>query len=156
MKKLLFFGLVLLVACGGKKDTQVADTTVTIAAPPALTVADLTGTLNGTTLAEASDSVIGTWTSWVTAGASGAEGRFTSSLAPKDTVSFTQTIQGDSVVSESANYTEPMAPKGAGPMHWRAVGRRTGGNEWAGTVVIMPAGKDSVAMRFRWKATRTA
>lgn len=156
MKKVLLFGLVLLAACGGKTDNKAADTTAAAAAPPALTVADLTGTLSGTTMAEATDSVIGTWTSQVTAGASGgAEGRFTSSLAPKDTVPFTQTIQGDSVISESANYNEPMAPKGAGPMHWRAVGHRTGGNEWAGTVVIMPAGKDSVAMRFRWKATHT-
>lgn len=154
MKKLLGSGLVLLAACGGKNDNQAADTTAA-AAPPALTVADLTGTYNGTSMAEASDSVIGTWTSWVTAGASGAEGRFTSSLAPKDTVSFTQIIQGDSVISESADYMEPMAPKGSGPMHWRAAGRRTSPHEWAGTVAIMPIGKDTVLMRFRWTATHT-
>jgi hypothetical protein len=157
MQKVLLSGLVLLAAaCGGSGDNQAADTTGAAAAPPALTVADLTGTLNGTTMAETSDSVIGTWTSHITANASGGtEGRFISSLAPQDTVSFTQTISGDSVISESANYNDPQAPQGSGQVHWRAVGRQTSPHQWAGTVVIMPAGMDSVVVRYRWRATHT-
>ncbi len=155
MQKVLLPGLILLAACGGTGDNQAADTTGA-AATPALTAADLTGTLNGTTMAETSDSVIGTWTSHVTANASGGmEGRFISSLAPRDTVSFTQTISGDSVISESANYNDPQAPPGSGQVHWRAVGRQTSPHEWAGTVAIMPAGKDSVVVRYRWRATHT-
>lgn len=157
MKKVLLSGLVLLVACGGKTDTKAADSSAVTAAPPALTTADLAGTYNGTSMPEAgSDSVVNTWTSHVTVNASGgAEGKFVSALAPKDTVAFTQTISGDSVISESANYSDPQAPKGSGPVHWRAVGRQTSPHQWAGTVAIMPAGKDSVVTRFRWKATHT-
>ena len=157
MKKVLLFGLVLLAACGGKDTNQAADTTATAAAAPAaLTASDLAGTFHGTSMAETSDSVVDTFTLMVTANASGgADGKFVSSMAPKDTVAFTQTISGDSVISESASYTDPQAPKGSPQVHWRAIGRRTSPHEWAGTVAIMPVGKDTTVARFRWKATHT-
>lgn len=153
MQKVALAALVVLTACGGGSETPKADSAAV--APAALTVNDLTGTFAGTTTLEGSDSVVGSWTSHVVVGpGGGAEGHFVNAATPADTVSFTQTIEGDSVISQSAPYTDPQLPKETGQVRWRAVGRANG-MQWSGTVVIMPAGADTVLQRMRWTATRT-
>lgn len=150
MKKLLLPWLALLCACAEAKKEEAP-----AAAPPALAVADLAGSFSGTSMAATSDSVVGTWTSVVMIDSAGkAQGRFVSAASPKDTVSFTQWIEGDSSLAESAPYTDRTMPKGSPQVHWKAVGRAAG-NEWSGTVDIMPVGKDTVIMHLRWKSTRT-
>jgi hypothetical protein len=141
--------LVLLCACGSEAKKEETP------APPALTTADLAGSFTGTSMAATSDSVVGTWTSSVMIDSAGAaQGRFVSASNPKDTVSFTQRIEGDSVISESAPYTDAAMPKGSPQVHWKAIGRGMG-SEWSGTVDIMPVGKDTVITHLRWKSTRT-
>lgn len=150
MKKLLLPCVALFCACADAKKEEAP-----AAAPPALTTADLAGTFSGTSLAATSDSVVGTWTSAVMIDSAGAaQGRFVSAANPKDTVSFTQRIDGDSVISESAPYTDVAMPKGSPQVHWKAVGRAMG-NAWSGTVDIMTVGNDSVITHLRWKSTRT-
>lgn len=154
MKKLALMLAATAMACGGS-DAAKTDSAAPAAAPAALTVNDLTGSYAGTSMMEASDSVLNSWTSHVMVGASGgAEGTFVNAAAPKDTVKFTQAIEGDSVVSTSAAFTDATLPKGTPPVKWRAVGRASG-MEWTGTVTIMIAANDSVLQKARWKATRT-
>lgn len=69
-------------------------------------------------------------------------------------MAFTQTILGDSVISESAAYIDPTAPKGAPQLHWTSIAHRVG-NDWSGTLAIKIAGSDSVVQRAHWKGTRT-
>lgn len=150
MKRLLLPCVALLCACAEAKKEEAPP-----AAPPALTAADLAGSFNGTSFAATSDSVVGTWTSVVMVDSVGAaQGRFVSAASPKDTVGFTQRIDGDSVISESAPYTDAAMPKGSPKVHWKAIGRAADGG-WAGTVDIMPVGKDTVLVHLRWKSTRT-
>ncbi len=140
---------VMLCACtgyGAKKDAV---------ASAALTTADVTGTYTGSTMAGTSDSVISTWTAWVTTNAGGGlEGKIVNHAAPNDTVTFTQTISGDSVTSKSVAYTDPMAPKGTPQLQWLSVAHGVG-NDWTGSLAIMVAGSDSVIQRAHWKGTRT-
>jgi hypothetical protein len=113
------------------------------------------GSLEGTTMAETTDSVLSTWSSVQVADASGGlTGKFVNHAAMKDTVAYTTTLSGDSAVSVSAVFKDPTMPKGSPPVKWRAVGRANG-HEWTGTVTIMAAANDSVLMRARWKATHT-
>lgn len=149
MRKFLLLP-VLLWACGGS-DAKVD----TVAAPAALTTADVAGTYTGSTMAETTDSVLSTWTGWVaTNAAGGLEGKIVNHAAPNDTVTFTQTIVGDSVISESAAYLDPLAPKGSPQLQWTSVAHRAG-NDWSGTLAIRIAGSDSVVQRAHWKGTRT-
>jgi len=153
MKRFVFPLLALACACGG---ADKAKTEVSAAPPTVLTVNDLTGTFNGSTMLAAKDSVTAVWHNTVTLGAGGTtvEGKWVNAAYPKDTVPFTQVIQGDSVISESSPFTDRTAPKGSGQVHWKAVGRAHG-MEWSGTSVVMPVGKDTVLQSLRWKATRT-
>lgn len=150
MRKILLLPCMLL-AVGCAKEPKVDAP----AAPAALTAADAAGTLEGSTMAETTDSVLSTWTAHQVADASGGlAGTFVNHAAMKDTVAYTTTFSGDSAVSVSATYTDATMPKGTPPLKWRAVGRATG-HEWAGTVTIMVAASDSVMQRAKWKATHT-
>ena len=149
MKKLLLPCVALLCACAEAKKEEAPAAT-----PPALTTADLAGTFNGTTMMVTSDSVTATWTSTVTVDSAGiGQGKWVNAAYPKDTVSFTQKISGDSAIAESAEYADRSA-KGSPQVRWKAVGRMTGG-EWSGTTDVMLAGKDSVIAHVRWTSTRT-
>jgi hypothetical protein len=110
--------------------------------------ADVAGTWNGTTMAEASDSVIRRWTvmgdgmtgKWVVEGS-------------KDTVTTTTTYDADSMIVTSSAYKEPTVP-GNPMVTFRSIGRLTGG-KLVGTAAVMPVSKpDSVLVRFRWEATK--
>lgn len=153
MRKTLLFPCMLL-AIGCAKEAKVDDATAAPAAPVALTAADAAGTLEGTTMAEANDSVLSTWTSHQVASAGGLTGTLVNHAAMKDTVAYSTILSGDSAVSVSSVYTDAKMPKGTPPLKWRAVGRANG-HEWNGTVTIMVAANDSVLQRAKWKATHT-
>lgn len=153
MRKLLLVPCMLL-AVGCSKEAKV-EAPPPPAAPAALVAAAVAGTLEGTTMAEATDSVLSTWTSVQVVDASGGlTGKLVNHAAPKDTVAYTTLLAGDSAVSMSATYTDATMPKGTPPLKWKVVGRANG-HEWTGTVTFMVAKNDSVLMRARWKATHT-
>lgn len=153
MRKLLLLPCMLL-AVGCAKEAKV-DEPAAPAPPAALTAAAVAGTLEGTTMAETTDSVLSSWTAVQLADASGGlTGKLVNHAAMKDTVAYTTTLSGDSAVSVSAVYKDATMPKGTPPLKWRAVGRATG-HEWAGTVTIMVAANDSVLQRAKWKAMHT-
>ena len=152
MRKLLLVPL-FLWACGGEKAPKMDDTAM--AAPAALTAADVVGSYDGTTMAEGTDSVILIWTSTTTTNAEGGlVGQLVQADAPETPVPMTATISGDSVTWMGGPYTPVGAAADAPQMTWTAVGRRTG-DTWNGTVVFMMAGSDSVVQRATWTATRT-
>ena len=152
MRKILLLPLVLW-ACGGAKEAPPAEAPV--AAPAALTAADVVGSYTGTTMANGTDSVLSTWTSvGMTNAAGGLEGKLVDQAAPNDTVAFTGTLSADSVIWASSPFTPPGAPAGSPQLKWIAVGRATG-NAWTGTAVTMIAATDSVVQNSHWTATRT-
>ncbi|HEY7568176.1 MAG TPA: hypothetical protein VH762_11430 [Gemmatimonadaceae bacterium] len=146
MKKAMLLAA-FVVACG-KSETPAADSPAVAAGPAPLMAADVAGTWNGTTMAEASDSVIRRWTvmgdgmtgKWVVEGS-------------KDTVTTTTTYDADSMIVTSSAYKEPTVA-GNPMVTFRSVGRLTGGR-LVGTAAVMPVSKpDSVIVRFRWEATK--
>lgn len=153
MRKILLLPLVLW-ACGGEKAPPADD--AAMAAPAALTTADVSGSYTGTTTVQGPDSAMtSSWTAWIMADSMGAlSGRIVTSTAPMDTVAFTPTISGDSTMNLSAPYTDRMAAAGSPQMMWASVGRANG-NAWTGTVNWMMVGSDSVVQSGTWAATRT-
>jgi hypothetical protein len=146
MKKAMLLAA-FLVACS-KAETPQADSPAVAAGPAPLTAADVAGTWNGTTMAEASDSVVNRWT--VTG--DGMTGKWIGE-SMKDSVATTTTYDADSMIVTSAPYKDPIQ-KGNPVVTFRSVGRLTGG-KLVGTAAIMPASKpDSVVARFRWEATK--
>jgi len=146
MKKAMLLAA-FLVACG-KAETPKADSPAVAAGPAPLTAADVAGTWNGTTMAEASDSLISKWT--VTG--DGTNGKWIVE-GQKDSVATTTTYDADSMIVTSVAYKEPNV-KGNPMVTFRSVGRLTGG-KLVGTAAVMPASKpDSVIARFRWEATK--
>lgn len=146
MKKAMLLAA-FLVACS-KSETPQADSPAVAAGPAPLTAADVAGTWNGMTMAEASDSMVSRWTvtgdgmtgKWIVEG-------------QKDSVATTTTYDADSMIVTSAAYKEPNV-KGNPMVTFRSVGRLTGG-KLVGTAAVMPASKpDSVIARFRWEATK--
>jgi len=146
MKKAMLLAAFVL-ACG-KTETPAADSPAVAAGPAPLTAADVAGTWNGTTMAEASDSVLNKWT--VTG--DGTAGKWIQE-GSKDSVATTTTFDADSMIVTSAPHKD-MLTKGNPMVIFRSVGRLTGG-KLVGTASIMPADKpDSVVMRVRWEATK--
>ncbi len=146
MKKAMLL-TAFIVACG-PSETPKADSPAVAAVPAPLTAADVAGTWTGTTLAEASDSVIARWT--VTG--DGTNGKWVVD-GSKDSVATTTTYAADSMIVTSVAYKDPVI-KGNPTVMFRSIGRLTGG-KLVGTAVVMPADKpDSVVARFRWEATR--
>jgi hypothetical protein len=157
-KVFLLIAALPFIACA-KKEAAVSDSAAAAAAAaaappaaPALTAADIVGTWTGTSMAQASDSVLGHWT--CVQAAAGNVSRCVDAAAPKDTIAYTYTISGDSVMWTSAAYKPPQPPKS--PQVIDHVVGRTAGGKWSGTSVTVLASKpDSVLMRTRWEATKT-
>ncbi len=141
-----------LVACA-KTETAKTDSAAMAApsSPPALTAADVAGTVTGQVMAEGSDSVLFQFTCMTAP--TGNESRCVNQTAPKDTIVYTYSLSADSVMWTSAPYTPPTPPKS--PQLVDHVVGRMSGNAWSGTTVTMLAAKpDSVVMRTRWRATK--
>lgn len=146
MKKAMLLAA-FLVACG-KSETPPADSPAVAAGPAPLTAADVAGTWNGMTMAEASDSVLHRWT--VTG--DGMTGKWIAE-GQKDSIATTTTYDADSMIVTSAAYKD-MLTKGNPMVTFRSVGRLTGG-KLVGTAVAMLVSKpDSVINRVRWEATK--
>jgi hypothetical protein len=151
MRKLLFLPLILW-ACAGDKAPKMDDTAM--AAPAALTAADVVGNFVGETMAEGTDTLVH-WTSMTMTNAEGAlVGELVQQAAPDMVVPMVAEISGDSVIWLGGPYT-PIGAAADGPqLGWRAVGRQTG-DTWKGTGVWRMAGSDSVVQAGTWMATRT-
>ena len=151
MRKLLLLPLVLW-ACAGEKAPPVDD--AAMAAPAALTAADVVGNYTGETMAEGTDTLT-YWTSMAMTNAEGAlVGELVQQAAPDMAVPMVGEISGDSVIWVGGPFTPIGAAADAPQMMWKAVGRAMG-NTWNGTVVWMMAGSDSVTQSGTWTATRT-
>lgn len=151
MRKLLLLPLVLW-ACAGDKAPP-ADNAA-MAAPAALTAADVVGSYAGATTAEGADTTIN-WTSMATTNADGGlVGELVQQNAPDVVVPMMGTIAGDSVIWVGGPYTVPGAAAGAPQMMWTSIARVTAGG-WGGTVAWTNVGSDSVVQRGTWTATRT-
>ncbi len=151
MRKLLFLPLVLW-ACAGEKAPSADD--AAMAAPAALTAANVVGNYAGQTMAEGTDTLT-YWTSMAMTNADGAlVGELVQTAAPDMAIPMVGTLSGDSVTWMGGPFTAIGAAPDAPQMTWTAVGRASG-NEWTGTVVWMTAGSDSVVQRGTWTATRT-
>ena len=151
MRKVLLIA-VAVVACS-KAETPATDSATAAPAPPpapaALTAADVSGTWNGTSKREGTDSV-GTFTLLNTSDSTGKV------VFPnvKDTVTTLAKFDGDSVIVTSSAYKDPSAPKNAPKVIFRSVGRMKDG-KLVGVAAISPATKpDSVIARVTWEATK--
>jgi hypothetical protein len=137
--------LPLLVACA-KKEAPPADSAAA-AMPPALTDADVAGNWSGSIMAQGSDSVIGTWSDQCGAGTC----RLVGSMAPKDTVTFTYTLQGDSLSYSAPAHMDPQAKA----MVTDAGAAHIAGGQITGSGIVRLADKpDSVVMRYRFTGTK--
>ena len=152
MRKVLLAALVV-VACS-KTETPAADTAATAAPPPppaptALTAADVSGTWNGTSKREGSDSVV----TFTILNTSDSTGKFVLANS-KDTTATKMKFDGDSMIVTSAAYREPGSPKSAPKVMFRSVGRMKDG-KLVGVAAISPAAKpDTVVGRVTWEATK--
>ena len=139
------FVVPFLVACGGA-ETPPADSAAA-AAPAALTDADVSGNWSANLMAQGSDSVIGT----ATYTCAGGTCRLVSAAAPNDTVVFTYTIAGDSVMYSAGAHKDAQS----GAMVTDAGVSRISGNTATGTGALRLADKpDSVVLRYRFTSTK--
>lgn len=137
--------LPFLIACA-KAETPPADSAAM--APAALTDADFAGSWSGTLMPEGSDSVVAHWSDVCGQGTC----RLTTTESPKDTVTFTYVIEGDSARYNAAAHADPAA---GGAMVTDAGVARVAGNQITGSGVIRLAEKpDSVVMRYRFTGTK--
>lgn len=152
MRKVLLIPL-LLWACGGDKAPPADD--AAMAAPAALTAADVVGNFAGQTMVEGNDTLVYSWTSVTMTNAEGAlVGEFVQEAAPDMIVPMVAEISGDSAIWVGGPYTPIGAAAGAAQMTWTAVGRPTDSG-WVGTVTWTNVGSDSVVQRGTWTATLT-
>jgi|SRR5687768_12273138 hypothetical protein len=136
----------LLVACA-RGETPPADSAAA-AAPAMLSEADVAGTWSGNIMLEASDSVLATWTDMCSAGTC----RFVSSTAPNDTVAYSYSLSGDSLMFSSA---APYRDTQAGAMVTNSGVARITANQLTGSGMVRLAEKpDSVVLRYRVTGTR--
>ncbi len=147
MKKAILLAAVLF-ACA-KKDEPVADTAAMAVGPPALTAAELAGTWNGTAMAEASDSLLFTFTVWSPTGTDSKTLR----QGQTDTVAVTHMISGDSLVATSASYVDATLP-GKPTVMFRAVARMMDGKIVGNSTVMLASKPDSVLARSRVELTK--
>ncbi len=151
MRKLLVLAFAL-AACS-KAETPAVDSTAmapAMAAPAALTAADVNGSWNFAGMGETSDSITGRWTTVNVDDTSGV-------LTPEgstEQIPFKRVFDADSmIVTSTAAYTNPADANGPKLM-FRSVGRLKDG-KLMGTSATMLADKpDSVVQRGRWEATR--
>ena len=149
MRRLILAVPFFLLACA-RAETPPADSAALATTPPALTDADVAGTWTGTVTPEGSDSVMAHWTQICAAGTC----RFTTQEAPKDTMTATYVIEGDSVRATSLPYSDAMVAKGAMIIDtW--VARVSGGQVTGHGMAKLADKPDSVVMRYRFTGTRT-
>lgn len=147
MKKAMLLAA-FVVACGPSE--QPAPDTVATAGPAPLTAGDLTGTWNGTSWIEGTDSLASRWT---VISSDGMGGKYIQE-GQKDTVTVTTVIDADSMVATSAPFTDATLPNKP-QVTFRSVGRMMDG-KLVGTGALMLASKpDSVVGRVRWEATKS-
>ena len=138
-----------LVACA-KADTSTTDTSAgMVAAPAALTPADVAGNWNGTNLAGPGDSVIGRWTAVFIGDSTG----LLTLQGAKDSIPYRMTFDADSMIVVSAPYVSSAAPEGS-KVTFRGAGRLSDGKLVGSTVMTLADRPDSVVARSRWEATR--
>ena len=141
-----------VLACAKPDDAADADTAAPpaqAAAPTALRASDLSGTWNGKTMAQGSDSVISEWTLMNDTDSTGKLVR----ASTGDTVGYRVTFQGDSMVAVSQPYATTKAAN-APRVIFNSTGRLQDG-KLVGTVFYTSATKaDSVVSRARFEATR--
>jgi hypothetical protein len=140
--------LPLLFACA-KGGEAPADSAAMAATPAALTEADVMGTWSGTLMpAEGSDSVLAHWTVVI----GGGTYRLTTTESPKDTVTGTYVLEGDSSRYSAGPYADAQA---GGAMVTDAGTTRFSGNQISGTGATRLAAKpDSVLLRYRFAGTK--
>lgn len=146
MKKALLLAA-FVVACAPSE--KAATDTPAMAAPAALTAADLAGTWTGTSWIEGTDSVAGRWT--VTS-ADGVGGKIVFE-GQADSVAYTTTFDADSAVFTSSVYADPTLPNKP-QVTFRAVGRLVGGKAVGTTALLLASKPDSVVGRVRWESTK--
>ena len=152
MRPTLLLIVPALLACAKSDDSAAARDTSTptaATAPAALRASDVSGTWNGTTMAQGSDSVISRWTLMNDTDTTGKLIRATTG----DTVPFRVTFSGDSMVAVSQPYASTRAAN-APRVIFNSTGRLQDG-KLVGTVFYTSATKaDSVLSRARFEATR--
>jgi len=139
--------LPFLFACA-KGETPPADSAAP--APAALTEADVAGTWSGTLHPAAGpDSVVlAHWTVVIGGGAY----RLTTTENPKDTVSGTYVLEGDSSRYSAGPYADPNA---GGAMVTDAGTTRFNGNQISGTGTSRLAAKpDSIVVSYKFSGTK--
>ncbi|HSJ63468.1 MAG TPA: hypothetical protein VK922_06110 [Gemmatimonadaceae bacterium] len=114
-----------------------------------LTAADVAGTWTGESRVMDGDSITSRWTIHAMA-----DGNAHLMLeGSTDTIAYTTTFAGDSLVAVSESYTAPDMPDT--PVTFRSVGRMDG-DMLRGTVEIrLASNPDSVVARERWESRRT-
>lgn len=135
-----------IFACA-KAETPPADSAA-MAAPAALTEADVAGTWTGTAMMEGTDSVFAHWTNICGSGAC----RFTSAEAPKDTIAQTYVLAADSMVGTSAAYASTEMKGVMVTDSW--VARLVGGQVTGAGMLKLADKPDSVLMRYRFTGTK--
>lgn len=142
----LVFAVPFIFACA-KAETPPADSAA--AAPPALTEADVAGTWAGTLMAEGSDSVLGNWTVMIGSGTY----RLTTKEYPKDTVTGTYTLEGDSSRYSAGPHAD--ASMGGAVVTDAGTSRFVGNQITALGTVRLASKPDSVMLRYRATGTKT-
>jgi hypothetical protein len=139
--------LPFLIACAGS-DTPPADSAAA-ATPAALTEADVAGSWSGTLNVEGDTAAVsGHWSDVCGAGTC----RLTTTENPKDTVTLTYVIEGDSLRYNAAPHPDPMA---GGAMVTDEGVARIAGNQINGNGMIKLADRpDSVVARYRFTGTK--
>ena len=145
-KELLLLPLVL--ACAKTETAQTDSAALSSPSSAPLTAAALAGTWQGVNMAEGSDSVIGRWT--VTGDGSG-QSKIVNE-GSTDTVVFSSTFDGDSMMSTSPAYEDPGIPVGRIMFH--SVARLRDGKLVGNSTIVLADRPDSVVRRGRWEATR--
>jgi hypothetical protein len=138
--------LPLLAACAKAEKAQ--PETAAAAGPMALTDADVAGTWTGTSMPMGSDSVLAHWTQ--VCGSGTCKGTVEGMT---DTVPATYTLMADSVMGQSAAYTDPAVP-GVRVMDMWTLHLQNGKVVGTGTLRLAD-NPDSVVMRYRFEGSRT-
>lgn len=140
----------LLAACGAKEEAPAADS-ATMAPAPAITMESLAGDFSWVLKADGSDSVVSEGVSHQNPDGSGWT---LATTPPGDTVRYTSTMAGDSLITTSMPYKGTGAFQAAGDIIFRAGGVPTGGATRSATITISPAAKPDTAI-FRGRAELT-
>lgn len=142
----------VVLACAKPDEAGDADT----AAPPGMAVApatlsasDLSGTWNGRTMAEGSDSVISRWTLMNDTDSTGKLIR----ASTGDTVMYRVTFMGDSMMAVSQPYATTRAAN-APKVIFNSTGRLQNGRLVGTVFYTSPTKMDSVVGRARFEADR--